>query len=144
MPHTFRWLLHIPRPGLSARRLARILELRPGERMLEIGPGIGVHALPVAAPLGPGVLEVLDIQQAMLYDLMRRAQRRGIQNIVPTQGDARQLPYSDDTFDGAYIITALGEIPETDRALRELRRVLKPGGRLVIGEFFLDPDFVSP
>ena len=144
MPHVLRWLLYLPRPGHSAGRLARILELNPGERMLEIGPGIGIHALPTAASLGPGVLEALDIQGAMLDDLMRRAQRRGIKNIVPTQGDARELPYPDDTFDAAYIMTALGEIPETDKALGELRRVLKSGGRLVIGEFFLDPDFVSP
>jgi ubiquinone/menaquinone biosynthesis C-methylase UbiE len=144
MPYTLRWLLHLPRPGHSSRRLVRILEPRAGERILEIGPGIGIHALPVAATLGPGALEVLDIQHAMLGGLMRRAERRGIRNIVPTQGDAQELPFADHTFDGAYIMTALGEVPDANRALKELRRVLKPGGRLIIGEFFLDPDFVTP
>lgn len=143
MPHALRLLLHLPRPGHSPRRLERALELKPGERMLEIGPGIGVHSLPIAAALRPGVLDVLDLQQPMLDDLMRRAEGRGITNIVPTQGDAQRLPYPDATFDAAYVMTALGEIPDADRALAELRRVLEPHGRLVIGEFFLDPDFIT-
>jgi ubiquinone/menaquinone biosynthesis C-methylase UbiE len=62
---------------------------------------------------------------------------------VPTQGDAQKLPYADRTFDAAYLIGVLGEIPDAGMALRELRRVLKPGGRLVISELLIDPDFIS-
>lgn len=63
---------------------------------------------------------------------------------VQTQGDARELPYSDASFDGAYLTAVLGEIPDQDAALRELARVIKPGGRLVMGELFGDPHWVSP
>lgn len=144
MPYWMRWILLAPRPFQSARRLTRILDPQRDERMLEIGPGVGVHALPVAAALGPGgTLSVLDVQQEMLDDLMRRATAAGIRNIVATRGDARTLPFPDRTFDGAYLLSVLGEIPDQDVALQELRRVLRPNGRLIVGEFFIDPDFIT-
>jgi ubiquinone/menaquinone biosynthesis C-methylase UbiE len=112
--------------------------------VLEIGPGIGLNALSIAAQLDPGTLDVLDIQQPMLDNLMRRAARLGITNIKPCLGDARELPFPDHGFDAIYLMGVLGEIPEPERALREIHRVLRPGGRLAIGEFLLDPDFISP
>jgi ubiquinone/menaquinone biosynthesis C-methylase UbiE len=71
----------------------------------------------------------------MLDHVIARAAERSIGNITPHQADARALPFADDTFDAAYLVTVLGEIPGRLAALSELRRVLKPGGRLVIGEF---------
>ncbi|WP_280696575.1 methyltransferase domain-containing protein [Kitasatospora sp. GP82] len=110
---------------------------RPGERLLEIGPGTGLQSLHVAPQLGSeGRLDIVDIQQPMLDHVMRRADERSIGNIVPALADAHRLPYSDASFDAAYLVTALGEIPEPTQTLSELRRVLKPGGRLVVGEFF--------
>jgi SAM-dependent methyltransferase len=145
MPHALRGFLYLSHPGLSPRALHRVLDLRAGERMLEIGPGIGHHALPTAAALGPaGRLDVLDVQPEMLRDLERRAAARALTNLVAVEGDAQRLPYADGTFDAAYLVTVLGEIPEPERALRELARVVKRGGRIVVGEFFLDPDYVAP
>jgi ubiquinone/menaquinone biosynthesis C-methylase UbiE len=86
---------------------------------------------------------VFDLQQEMLDHTMRRAGERGLATITPTQGDARQLPYEDATFDAAYLVTVLGEIPDQAAALAELRRVLKPSGRLVVGELFGDPHMVT-
>jgi len=143
MPHLLRWTLLVPRGNHSPEHLRQILEPRIGERVLEIGPGIGIHALPVASSLAPhGTLDVLDVQQKMLDDVMRQAGEAGITNITAQQGDAQKLPYPDGTFDGAYLVGVLGEIPDGQATLRELRRVLKPSGRLVIGEVFFDPDFV--
>jgi len=142
MPHALRWTLYLSRPGHSTRRLAAVLELKEGERVLEIGPGIGLNSIPVAELLGSGSLDVVDVQQSMLEDVMRRARGRGLTNIRPTLADARSLPFPDGTFDAAYLIGVLGEVPEPEKALRELRRVSKPGGRLAIGEILLDPDFV--
>jgi ubiquinone/menaquinone biosynthesis C-methylase UbiE len=88
------------------------------------------------------VLDILDLQQEMLDHTMRKASERHITNTVPTQGNAQELPYPDDTFDAAYMAVTLGEIPEQDATLRELRRVLKPSGRLVVGEIFGDPHMV--
>ena len=144
MPYFMRWVLFVPRGPHSPTRLQKILQPRNGERILEIGPGIGVHALAIATALRPdGVLEVLDVQQEMLDDLMRRAARAGLSNIVARHGDAQRLPYPDSTFDAAYLISVLGEIPDSPLALRELRRVLKPAARLIIAEVLVDPDFVS-
>lgn len=79
----------------------------------------------------------------MLAALARRARRAGVGNIAATHGDAERLPYPDACFDAVYLIGVLGEVPNRMAALREFRRVLKPDGRLVVGESFLrDPDAI--
>ena len=144
-PYGQRFWVEAPHPLITRERLRTVLEPRQGERMLEVGPGTGYYTLDVAASLAPGGrLDVLDIQQEMLDHTMRRAGERGLANITSTRGDARRLPYPDATFDAAFLTTVLGEIPDQDAALRELARVLKPGGRLVVGELFGDPHWVSP
>jgi SAM-dependent methyltransferase len=145
MPHALRFFLYLSHPGLSPGALHQVLGLVAGERMLEIGPGIGHHALPTAAALGPrGRLDVIDVQPEMLADLRRHAADRGLGNLIASEGDAQRLPWEDASFDAGYLITVLGEIPSSEAALRELARVVKKGGRIVVGEFFLDPDYVSP
>jgi ubiquinone/menaquinone biosynthesis C-methylase UbiE len=108
-----------------------------------VGPGIGINALPVATAVAPaGVLDAVDVQKEMVRDLSARAEHAGVTNIVAVDGDATKLSYADATFDGIFLVTVLGEIPDQDAALGELRRVIKPNGRLVIGEMFIDPDFI--
>ena len=144
-PYGQRFLVEAPHPLITRARLREALGPRPGERVLEVGPGTGYYTLDVADWIGPGGrLDIFDLQQEMLDHTMRRARERGLGNLVPRQGDARRLPYDDGTFDAAYLTTVLGEIPDQDAALRELARVLKPGGRLVVGELFGDPHWVSP
>jgi ubiquinone/menaquinone biosynthesis C-methylase UbiE len=112
--------------------------------VLEVGPGTGYYSLPVASWLAPGGrLDVLDVQQEMLDHTMRRAASEGIENISAARADAREMPYPDGSFDAAFLVTVLGEIPDQDAALRELRRVVKPGGRIVVGELFGDPHMVT-
>ncbi len=142
-PYTQRVFLDLPRPFLSRNTLLRMLAPAPGERVLEVGPGTGYYTLDVARNLEPGgQLDALDLQQAMLDELMRRADGRGLSNVVPVRGDARQMPFPDAAFDAAFLVATLGEVPDRDRALRELRRVLKPGGRLIVGEGQPDPHMV--
>jgi ubiquinone/menaquinone biosynthesis C-methylase UbiE len=139
-----RLFLEVPHPFLTRARLRMILDSRPGERVLELGPGTGYYTLDVAERIAPeGVLDILDIQQEMLDHTMRRASERRVGNIVPTRGDAAELPYPDDAFDVAYMTVTLGEVADQEAALSELRRVLKPGGRLVVGEIFGDPHMVT-
>jgi len=144
-PYGQRFWVEAPHPLITRDRLRTVLEPQPGERVLEVGPGTGYYTLDVADWVSPdGRLDIFDLQQEMLDHTMRRAGERGLANITPTRGDARQLPYPDAIFDAAYLVTVLGEIPDQDGALRELARVLKPGGRLVVGELFGDPHWVSP
>jgi ubiquinone/menaquinone biosynthesis C-methylase UbiE len=143
-PYSQRFWVEAPHPFITRARLREILEPKPGERLLEVGPGTGYYAIPVAQWLSPGGrLDVLDVQQEMLDHTLRTAGERGVDNITPARGDARKLPYEDDSFDGAYLVTVLGEIPDQDAALRELRRVVKPDGRIVVGELFGDPHMVT-
>jgi ubiquinone/menaquinone biosynthesis C-methylase UbiE len=141
-PYFARSILDIPRPLITRRRLLEALDPASGERILEIGPGTGYYTIPVAGRLGPrGSLEILDVRESYLEHSMERARRNGLSNIVARRGDGGSLPYPDATFDGAYLISVLGEISDPETALVELRRVLKPSGRLVLGEIFIDPDF---
>jgi ubiquinone/menaquinone biosynthesis C-methylase UbiE len=142
-PYNQRFWVQAPHPFITRKRLREALDPQPGETVLEIGPGTGYYSLDVANWIAPGTLHVFDLQQEMLDHTMRRAGERGIRNITPAQGDAQQLPYGDATFDAAYLVTVLGEIPDQEKALAELRRVLKPSGRLVVGELFGDPHMVG-
>ena len=144
-PYGQRWVVDIPHPYITPARLLRALGPVSGGRVLEVGPGSGYYTLPVAAAVGGGGrLDVLDLQQPMLDLTLKRAREHGHGNVVGTRGDARRLPYDAATFDAAFLVTVLGEIPDQDAALRELARVLRPGGRLVVGELLGDPHWVAP
>jgi ubiquinone/menaquinone biosynthesis C-methylase UbiE len=143
-PYGQRFWVEAPHPLITRSRLREALEPTPGERMLEIGPGTGYYTAELAEWIGAeGRLEIFDIQQEMLDHSMRRVGERGAENVRPTQGDARSLPYEDASFDAVVLVTVLGEIPDQDAALGEIARVLRPGGRLVVGELFGDPHMVT-
>jgi ubiquinone/menaquinone biosynthesis C-methylase UbiE len=143
-PYSQRFWVEAPHPFITRERLREILEAKAGERILEVGPGTGYYTLDLAEWVGDeGSVEIFDIQQEMLDHTMRRASERGFANVKPTVGDAQALPYEDDAFDAAVLVTVLGEIPDQDAALRELKRVVKPGGRMVFGELMGDPHMVT-
>jgi protein-L-isoaspartate O-methyltransferase len=142
-PYGQRFWVEAPHPLITRARLYEILEPKPGQRILEVGPGTGYYTLEVAEWVKPdGQIDILDLQQEMLDHTMGRAGRRSLTNITPTQSDATAMPYEDGTYDAAFLVTVLGEIPDQDAALHELVRVLKPGGRLVVGELLGDPHYV--
>ena len=143
-PYNQRFWVQAPHPFITRDRLREALAPAPGEHLLEIGPGTGYYALPVAEWLGEGGrLDLLDIQQEFLDHTLGRAQEAGLDNVRTTLADAQAMPFEDATFDGAYLATVLGEIPDRGAALRELRRVVRPGGRVVFGELFGDPHMVT-
>jgi ubiquinone/menaquinone biosynthesis C-methylase UbiE len=143
-PYGQRFWVEAPHPIITRERLRAVLRPEPGERLLEIGVGTGYYSHDLAEWVGPdGTLELFDLQQEFLDHVMRGAGERGATNLVPTQGDATALPYEDDSVDAVILTAVLGEIPDTAAALGEIRRVLKPGGRLVVGELFGDPHFTT-
>jgi ubiquinone/menaquinone biosynthesis C-methylase UbiE len=144
-PYSQRFFVELPHPLITRDRLRPVLDPKPGERILEIGPGTGYYTLDMAEWVGAqGTIEIFDIQQEFLDHTMERAGQRGVSNVVPTQGDATDLPYEDDSIDAVVLTAVLGEIPDRATALREIARVLRPGGRLVVGELcFPDPHFTT-
>ena len=143
-PYGQRFWVEAPHPIISRERLRGVLRPEPGERLLEIGVGTGYYSLDMAEWVGPeGKLELFDLQPKFLDHVMRAACERGLANLVPTQGDATALPYEDASVDAVILTAVLGEIPDGAAALREIHRVLRPGGRLVVGELFGDPHFTT-
>jgi ubiquinone/menaquinone biosynthesis C-methylase UbiE len=139
-PFAQRLWIDVPHPFVTHRRLRQVLAPVPGERLLEVGVGSGRYALSVVRWLGErGRLAVLDLQEEMLALTMRRSLDLGITNVAPACGDAAALPYPDDAFDAVYLVSTLGQVPDMTAALRELSRVVHPGGRVVVGELCYDP-----
>lgn len=141
-PYSQRRWVTVPRPVITQARVRNLLEPQSGEQILELGPGTGYYTTDIAAVLKPnGRLHAVDVQHSMLDHI--RATEEHSERVQLVQGDGRTLPYPDDYFDGAYLVLVLGEIPDQEQALSELERVLKPDGRLVVGELLPDPHFVT-
>lgn len=117
--------------------------VKEGDTVLELGPGPG-YFTPYAGTLvgANGRVVSVDIQPDMLPLLVERLREYGVANASPMAGDATRLPLADSSVDVAFLITVLGEIPDRPAALAELRRVLKPGGKLGFLETLSDPDYV--
>ena len=129
-----RWLADPARPVDG-------LELTGSERVLELGPGPGFFSVEIARRLADGQLDLFDIQPEMLDKARRKLDRAGYRNASFHVGEAGAgLPFPDSTFDAAFLAGVLGEVPDKVSCIRSLRRVLKPGGRLVFQEVFSDPD----
>lgn len=112
------------------RIVTRTLAPQRGEWVLDVAAGTGTSAQPVRA-LGAHVV-ACDFSLGMLH--VGKARRPAVPFIA---GDALSLPFADGSFDAVTISFGLRNVADVDRALHELHRVTKPGGRLVICEFSL-------
>ncbi|WP_226990695.1 class I SAM-dependent methyltransferase [Methanosarcina acetivorans] len=119
--------------------------IKEGMHVLEVGCGSGAFTTFVARTVGiKGEVYALDIQPGMLMQLkekLSRPENRDIRNIKLIKGDAHNLPFDDNSFDLVYAITVIQEIPDKNKVLKEIKRVLKPGGILAVTEFLPDPDY---
>ena len=116
------------------RRLLDRLEPKPGERILELGCGHGRTLRRVAARTAPGLAAGVDPSEVML-----RVARRHLRSAIKAGqasvegGDASAIPHEDESFDKAFSVHTLYFWPDLGAGLRELRRVLRAGGELLLG-----------
>jgi len=114
-------------------------------KVLELGGGSGAFTTAAAEAVGEGgTVYAMDLQRRMLRQLQEKLARPANQqpvNVELMQASAYHLPFADGSLDLAYLVAVLQEIPDRARALREIRRVLKPGGVLAVTELLPDPDY---
>jgi SAM-dependent methyltransferase len=108
--------------------------LRPGLRMLDCGSGPGSLTCDLAAVVAPGEVIGVDIQAAQVDRARTLARERGVAGARFAVGSIYALPFVDASFDGAFAHMLLMHLRNPLRALRELRRVLKPGGVVGIAD----------
>lgn len=113
---------------LWRKAVARAVDARPGQKVLDLAAGTGTSSLPFA--MDGAYVVPCDFSLGMLREGKKRNPWLPL-----TAGDATKLPFADGVFDAVTISFGLRNVQETDTALRELLRVTKPGGRVVICEF---------
>jgi len=121
-------VLSLGQARLWRRAVVRALDVKPGQRVLDLAAGTGTSSEPIRAA-GARVVPC-DFSLGMLTVGKRRLPR-----LPFTAGDALRLPFHDDAFDAVTMSFGLRNVADVDAALREMARVTRPGGRLVMCEF---------
>jgi len=124
-------------------QLAERLRLFAASRVLEVGSGSGFFSPALAGRIPEGKLVLLDLSAEFLARARSKLSKLGFRNFACAVGNACTLPFRDNTFDAAMMVTILGETTDRQSSVFEICRVLRPGGILSVTELRLDPHFVS-
>ncbi len=116
--------------SLEVPLLVRLLRVRPGQRILEVGCGRGIGLEAIARHSSPAFLAGIDIDPALVRRGASELQQRGVQAAL-YRADVRDLPFDDASFDTVIDFGTCHHVARPDAALREIARVLRPGGRFV-------------
>ena len=126
----------------SPAKVVDWIGIEDGMCILEVGPGPGTFTFEASKRVSEnGKVFAIDIEPSVISKLNSRISRAGIANVMTEVASVYELPFSNRTFDRVFMIAVLAEIPDRKKALLEIKRVLKDGGLLAIGEILLDPDY---
>jgi ubiquinone/menaquinone biosynthesis C-methylase UbiE len=127
----------------TGRHTVERLHLAPGATMLDVGCGTGASAIPAAGSVGPtGQVTGVDLAEKLLEQARAKAAQRGLQNVTFRLGDMTALGYPKDAFDAVVSVFSIFFVPDMERAVAELWRLVKPGGQLAITTW--GPDIWEP
>ena len=116
-------------------------ELKPGDRIVDVGSGAGIDSLIAARMVAPhGEVIGIDMTHAMLEKARRATEESGLQNVEFRMGYAETIPIEDGWADVIISNGVLNLMPDKQAALKEMRRVLKPGGRIQIGDILVQKE----
>ena len=125
------------------QRSVERLRLSPGQRVLDVCCGSGASAIPAAEAVGStGSVVGVDLAENLLALARSKAKERGLANIEFRRDDMTQLPFDEESFDVVVCVFGIFFGPDMEAALRELKRVLRTGGKLAIttwGPRFFEP-----
>jgi ubiquinone/menaquinone biosynthesis C-methylase UbiE len=111
------------------------LRLRTGSRVLDLGCGLGDDTFQIAERVGAGGrVTGVDVSASMIEEARRRAETRGLP-VDFEVGDSQALRFDSGTFDGVRAERMLMHVPDAERAIAEMSRVLAPGGRISVFDF---------
>jgi ubiquinone/menaquinone biosynthesis C-methylase UbiE len=122
-----------------------LLGLKPGARVLDVGCGSGVVARDAARLVAPdGRVVAIDTSAALLAIAQKLVAADGLDHLVePRAADCRALPFGDESFDVTVAATVLAHVPDAGRALHEMVRVTRRGGRVGVFDFDSDSFLLS-
>jgi len=129
--------------GLIGRRTVDRLQLRPGAHVLDAACGSGASAIPAAQAVGPsGCVLAIDLADRLLALARAKSGRLGLTNIEFRAGDMEKSGLADESFDAVVCVFGIFFLPDMARAVRELWRMVRKGGKLAIttwGPRMLEP-----